>query len=89
MQKDMFKFEKRIDEGFVDEAEFLSKFLSVSQQKDPEHPDRSFLKLIESDYFKNPSSRRFSLLRFQIFLILASMASIEEKLTCAGKILQN
>ena len=85
----MFKFEKRIEEGVTDEAEFLSKFLSVSKQKDPEHPDISFLRLIESNYFKDTSSSSLSLQRFQIFLILASMASKEEKVICVGKILKD
>ena len=61
MQKEMFKFEKRVNEGSIEEADFLTKFLSFSLQQDPGHPDRSFLRLIESDYFKKPSSNDFSL----------------------------
>ena len=30
MQKEIFKFEKRVNEGSVEEAEFLTKFLSSS-----------------------------------------------------------
>ena len=61
MQKDIFMFEKRVNEGSVEKAEFLTKFLSFSLQQDPEHPDRSFLRLIESDYFKISSQGHFNL----------------------------